>query len=70
MVRPATEEGSVVSAADPASEREAKVEELRRAWLAGELDLSIDEDGPGMDRLLAEVLPELPPPPARGRRNR
>jgi hypothetical protein len=47
------------------------VEELRRAYLAGELDLSIDEDGEGMGRLLAEVLPERTPPVAlrvRGRR--
>jgi hypothetical protein len=57
-------DGALAGRKEAGAERpdpEPGVDEMRRAYVAGELDLSIDENGEGMDRLLAEVLPERPP---------
>jgi hypothetical protein len=40
----------------PADARAAKVQELRRAWLEGRLDLSVSEESPGWERLLDDLL--------------
>jgi hypothetical protein len=37
-------------------DRAAQIEALRQAYLAGVLDLSIPEDGPGFDRLLGDLF--------------
>jgi hypothetical protein len=37
-------------------DREAKVAELRKAWLEGRLDLTVGEDAAGFERLLDDIL--------------
>lgn len=45
----------------------ARARALRQAWLDGTLDLSVDLEGEGMDRLVAELFgadaPARPPGP-------
>lgn len=57
--------GSV--AEDPKADREARIAELRRAFLAGHLDLEIDleRDAEGLERLLAKIREAPPPRPKR-----
>lgn len=40
----------------PADPRAARIQELRRAWLEGRLDLSVSEDALGWERLLDDLL--------------